>query len=192
MEVADTTQQRNNLMQQIDQLRRQGKCYSCHDLQTGELFHDQHVIFEDADFRVALDLYPRMPGHTIVLYKPHREDISELSEEDAGRVFAFCVLVVRAIKEGLGAEKVYLNTMCDGGINHFHVQLFPRYPGDPIGSERFVAPRQAVASGGEIAAQIRQVLLRLLHEETGQAFRPQAKTCSPEPGIQAMSQAGAG
>ena len=43
-------------------------------------------MFEDSDFRVALDLYPRMRGHTVVLFKPHREDLSELTEEEAGRV----------------------------------------------------------------------------------------------------------
>src|SRR5436305_563396 len=141
METSDTAQQRELLMRRIEELRRQGICYACHDLTTGELFRDQQVVFEDSRFRVALDLYPRMRGHTIVLYKPHREDLSELKEEEAGCVFAFCVLVTRAMKEGLGADKVYLNTMCDGGINHFHVQLFPRYPGDSVGSERFVAPR---------------------------------------------------
>jgi histidine triad (HIT) family protein len=161
MDVSKTSQQRGQLMRRIEELRQQGICYSCHDLATGELFHDQHVVFEDDQFRVALDLYPRMRGHTIVLYKPHREDLTELAEEEAGRVFAFCVLVARAIKEGLGAEMVYLNTMCDGGINHFHLQLFPRYPGDPIGSERFVAPRGLVIDGPGTARRIREALLRL-------------------------------
>src|SRR5436190_676193 len=111
MELSGTAQQRALLMQRIEELRRQGVCYACQDLVTGDLFRDQEVVFEDSYFRVALDLYPRMRGHTIVLYKPHREDLSELTEEEAGRVFAFCVLVIRAIKEGLGADKVYLNTM---------------------------------------------------------------------------------
>ncbi len=57
---------------------------------------------------MVLEPYPRARGHTIVVYKPHREDISELSEEEAGRVFEVCVRMVKAIKEGLGAEKVYL------------------------------------------------------------------------------------
>ncbi len=169
--ILDTARQRELLMRQIEEHRRQGICYSCYDLKTGELFRDQHVVFEDSQFRVALDLYPRMRGHTIVLYKPHREDLSALTEEEASRVFAFCVLVTRAMKEGLGAEKVYLNTMCDGGINHFHVQLFPRYPGDPIGSERFVAPRGPVIDGEDTARRIREALLRLNGEQV-RGLRP--------------------
>src|SRR5690242_12282089 len=121
MGASDTAHQRELLMRRIEELRRQGVCYACHDLKTGELFRDQQVAFEDAHFRVALELYPRARGHTIILYKPHREDVSELTQEEACRVFAFCVLVIRAMKEGLGADRVYLNTMCDGGINHFHL-----------------------------------------------------------------------
>jgi diadenosine tetraphosphate (Ap4A) HIT family hydrolase len=165
MEGSDTTQAYTTLRQTIEGLQAEGVCYACRDLQTGELFRDQQVIFEDALFRVALDLNPRMRGHTVVLYKPHREDLSELTAEEAGRVFAFCALVTRAIKEGLGAEKVYLNTMCDGGINHFHVQLFPRYPGDPVGSKRFVAPRGPVVDGADTARRIREALLRLIGGE---------------------------
>lgn len=139
-------------------LRKQGICYTCYDLETGELFRDQHVVYEDELFRIALELYPRTRGHTIVVYKPHREDISELSEAEAGRVFEVCVRVVKALKEALDAEKVYLNTMCDGEINHLHLQLFPRYAGDPIGSTRFVAPRQPLVDGDETACRIRSAL----------------------------------
>jgi len=151
----DWQQERARLAQRIAALRAQGICYSCHDLATGELFGAQPVIYEDDAFRVVLDCYPRMKGHTIIVYKPHREDISELAEDEAARLFALCLRVIRAIKRGLGAEKVYLNTMCDGGINHLHVQLFPRYPGDPIGSKRFVAERGPLVDGAATAAHIR-------------------------------------
>ncbi len=164
-------ERRKQLLGRVEELRRKGLCYSCHDLRTGELFGDQHIVFDDGLFRVALDLYPRMRGHTILLYKPHREDLSELTDDEAGRIFAFCVLVTKAIKEGLGADKVYVNTMCDGGINHFHLQLFPRYPGDPVGSERFVAPRGPMIDGADTARRIREALVRLSenheHRATG-------------------------
>ncbi len=156
--MSDWQQERARLAQRIAALRERGICYSCHDLATGELFGAQPVIYQDDEFRVVLDLYPRMKGHTIVVYKPHREDISELAEDEAARLFTLCLRVIRAIKRGLGAEKVYLNTMCDGGINHLHVQLFPRYPGDPIGSKRFVAERGPLIDGAATAACIRAAL----------------------------------
>ncbi len=69
-------EQRAQLNHRVEQLRQQGICYTCYDIETGELFRDQHVVYEDEQFRIALELYPRMRGHTIVVYKPHREDIS--------------------------------------------------------------------------------------------------------------------
>ncbi len=150
--------ERVNLNDRIEALRREGICYSCYDLTTGDLFQQQVVIYEDHDFKAVLELYPRMPGHTIVLYKPHREDLTELTDDEAGRLFQLCTRMAKAIKQGLGAAKVYLNTMCDGELNHLHIQLLPRYPGDPIGSTRFVAPRGPLVNGDALAQQIRSAL----------------------------------
>lgn len=146
----------------IAELRARGVCFACHDLKTGELFRDQFVVFEDEQFRVALEMFPRMQGHTIILFKPHREDVTELSAKEAGDVFAFCVLVSKAIKDALHAEKVYIASMCDGGINHFHLQLLPRYPNDPTGSTRFIADRDTLVDGQNVANRIRDSLFRLM------------------------------
>ncbi len=151
--------QREDLGRRVEELRRQGICDACYDLETGgELYGDEHTIYEDHLFKVKLETYPRARGHTIVVYKPHRLDISELSEEEAGQVFEMCVRMVKAIKEGLRAEKVYLVTMCDGILNHLHLQLLPRYPGEKIGSTRFVAPRGPLVDGDSTAGRIRSAL----------------------------------
>jgi diadenosine tetraphosphate (Ap4A) HIT family hydrolase len=151
-------QQRERLTLRVKELRRQGVCDTCYDLASGELYGSQHVVYEDDLFKIKLEQYPRARGHTIVLYKPHREDISQLSDDEACRVFQVCVRVVKPIKESLGAEKVYLNTMCDGEINHLHLQLLPRYAGEPIGSTRFVAERRPITDGDETTGLIRSAL----------------------------------
>ena len=142
----------------IDGLRSQGICYICRDLETGDIFGYQPMIYDDERLRVVLSLFPRMKGHTIVVFKPHREDISEITGGETSEIFGLCVRLTNAIKRGLGAEKVYLNTMCDGEINHLHIQLFPRYTGERIGSSRFVAPRGPLNNGGETARRIRDAL----------------------------------
>jgi diadenosine tetraphosphate (Ap4A) HIT family hydrolase len=76
-------------------------------------------------------------GETVVQYKPHRDDMSVLHDEEAGRVMQMCVKMMNAIKLGLGAEKVYMITMCDGPINHLHFTLVPRYPGEHWGFRNF-------------------------------------------------------
>lgn len=151
-------QERADLAARIEALRRQGICPTCHDLRTGALFGTQPVIHDDDRFRVVLDLYPRAVGHTIVVYKPHRDDLAALAAAETGSLMWLCVRVMNALKTALGAEKVYLNTMCDGGINHLHLQLLPRYPGDAIGSRRFVAERRPLTDGALLADRIRAAL----------------------------------
>jgi diadenosine tetraphosphate (Ap4A) HIT family hydrolase len=160
----DWRQERERLGQRLEQLRRQGICYQCHNVATGgAVFGEEYVLYDDALFRVVLEPFPRARGHTIVVYKPHREDLSALSEEEAGWVFALCVRMVRALKAGLGAEKVYLNTMCDSDVNHLHLQLLPRHTGARTGSTVFVAPRGPLVDGPVLAAQIRRALDQMRH-----------------------------
>lgn len=146
------------LGRRVQELREQGICDTCHSLTTGEPYSNAFILYEDDRFLVTLESYPRARGHTIVVYKPHRADLSELNDDEAGTVFRLCVRVANALKQGLGAEKVYLNTMCDGPINHLHLQLFPRYPGERIGSSRFVAERGPLVDGEEIVRLVRMAL----------------------------------
>ena len=48
---------------------------------------------------------------------------------------------MKLLKETYQSESVYLCTMCDGPMNHFHIQLIPRYSFEKRGSKNFVKPR---------------------------------------------------
>lgn len=162
MERTDWQQQRLELRRRVAALWDQGRCATCYDIESGELRRlfrdDERLIFEDDVFTVILDPYPRVSGHTIVVYKPHRADISELTEAEAATVMAMCVRIIKAIKRGLGAEHVYLLTMSDGPYSHLHLQLFPRYDGDEMGSRRFMLPRAPIDNAVDTVAQIRSAL----------------------------------
>ncbi len=152
---------RAQLKQQVESLRRQGICDTCYDLETGgALYGDGYVIYDDDLFKVKLEQCPRAHGHTIVVYKPHRADLSDLSDEEAGPVMQMCLRFMGAIKQALGAEKVYLVTMCDGAPTHLHLQLLPRYAGEAMGSSRLVAERHPLADGETIASCLRAALDR--------------------------------
>lgn len=145
--------------ERIALLQARGICYQCYDLETGGgVFGQQPSVYDDTQIRIVLESRPRMIGHTIVIYKPHHDDLSSLTDAEVAYVFAVCTRTVRAIKQALGAEKVYLNTMCDGVPNHLHLQLFPRYTGDAIGSRRFVLPRGVLQDGEAISARIRTAI----------------------------------
>ena len=47
------------------------------------------------------------------------------------------------IKDVFVCERVCLCTMSDGPMNHYHIQLIPRYANEKRGSENFVKPRHS-------------------------------------------------
>jgi diadenosine tetraphosphate (Ap4A) HIT family hydrolase len=49
---------------------------------------------------------------------------------------------MKIIKKVYGCERVYMCTMSDGPVNHYHIQLIPRYKEEERGSNNFVKPRQ--------------------------------------------------
>lgn len=147
------------LSERIQHLKDAGICCQCHDLVTGEVFGEQPIVADEDRIRIVLDPYPKGHGHTIVIWKPHRSDFSELEPHETAELFTRCTEVANAIKRGLGAEKVYLVTTCDGESNHLHIQLIPRYPGEPIGSKRLAGPRTPIRDAETTISALRRELL---------------------------------
>ena len=71
----------------------------------------------------------------------HYKDMMDIDDDICKKVFLLSKKVMNIIKEVYGTESVYLCTMCDGPMNHFHVQLIPRYAFEERGSDNFVKPR---------------------------------------------------
>jgi len=69
-------------------------------------------------------------------------DMMEASDEINIKMFKFAKEYMKIIKNVYGCERVYLCTMCDGPMNHYHIQLIPRYFYEKRGSNNFVKPRQ--------------------------------------------------
>ena len=151
---------RGEMLRRVELLKRQRVCYICRDLETKEVFGKQNIIFENDRFRVVLDPYPRVEGHTIVVYKPHRDDISALAYDEVGPVFQMCIRAVKALKAALQAEKVYILTMCDGQVSHLNFQLLPRFAGNLMGYRRLGMKPFPLAHGEETASLIRSALLQ--------------------------------
>ncbi|MGP9536655.1 HIT family protein [Brachybacterium sp. AOP43-C2-M15] len=157
-QLAAWRERRRSIGAAVGALAEAGICYQCRDRETGgEILGDQDVILDEPDVRAVLSLDPRAPGHTIVVWTAHVHDFTELTEVQTGRLFTVARDVARAIQESLeGVARVYLVTMCDGPVNHLHLQLIPRYVDSPIGSDRLVDPRGPVLDGPRIAAEIRR------------------------------------
>ncbi len=103
-------------------------CIFCK-IANGEIVSD--TVFEDKDFRVILDLSPASKGHMLILPKVHARDITELSEDIAGRAIVLAGKLGKAAMVGLGATG--FNTLANTGesagqtVFHCHIHVIPRY-----------------------------------------------------------------
>ena len=126
------------------ELTDNGICPTCFDKENNGILYgikDDKMIYEDNLFECFLVGNPRSVGHTIISTKSHYKDMLEIDDVLCQKIFVLARKVMIAIKEVYGAESVYLCTMCDGPMNHFHVQLIPRYAFEDRGSKNFVKPR---------------------------------------------------
>lgn len=119
-------------------------CPTCFDRENnGVLYGDNtcKIFYEDENFICFLAGNPRANGHTIISTKKHYKDMMEIEDDLCEKMFVLSKKIMNIIKEVYNSESVYLCTMCDGPMNHFHVQLIPRYSYEERGSNNFVKPR---------------------------------------------------
>lgn len=92
------------------------------------------TIYEDAEFRVILDLGPAAKGHALILPKKHADNLYELSDETAASAMKLARKMALLMKEKLhcdGLNLVQNNDAAAGQtVSHFHMHIIPRYEGD--------------------------------------------------------------
>ncbi len=121
---------------------------------------DGYFLYED-DFHVAfLDKYPIDVGHSLVLPRKHHEQITDMTPEDVGKIFAFVPKIAQAIVEATGADAFSIGQ--NNGIAakqivpHVHIHIIPRY-----NSKGTVWTKLQIASDdelSELAKKIRSLL----------------------------------
>ena len=122
-----------------------GICPSCFNKETnGSVYGDETNlnIFEDKDITCKFVGNPRAEGHMMIATKKHFHDLSECDDRINKKIICFAKQFMKILCEVYGCERVYLCTMSDGPMNHYHVQLIPRYSFEERGSKNFVKPRK--------------------------------------------------
>ncbi len=135
-----------------------GICPTCFDKQNNHILYGDNtdrMIFEDDNFECFLVGNPRADGHTVISTKKHYKDMMEIDDEMCNEIFLLAKKVMNILKEVYNAESIYLCTMCDGPMNHFHIQLIPRYSFEKRGSKNFVKPRFEYKENKEKITQLR-------------------------------------
>ena len=127
------------------ELTDMGVCPTCFDRATnGALYGDDTLLkfYEDSEIECLFVPNPRADGHMMISTKEHFHDMAEAPDEINEKIVRFSKACMNILKEVYGCVRVYLCTMADGPMNHYHVQLIPRYESEPRGSSNFVKPRK--------------------------------------------------
>ena len=138
-----------------------GICPTCFDKENNHvLFGDNtdKIIYEDEDFECFLIGNPRAEGHVAISTKKHFKDMMEIDNKTCRDIFILAKKVMNILKEVYESDSVYLCTMCDGPMNHFHIQLIPRYSFEKRGSKNFVKPRFDYKEDKEKLLKLREKL----------------------------------
>lgn len=138
-----------------------GICPTCYDREHNHALYgdcSDKLLFENELFECMLVGNPRAAGHTAIISKTHYKDMLEIPDALCREMFVFAKKAMNALRAVYGAESVYLCTMCDGPMNHFHLQLIPRYAHEKRGSRNFVKERQAYVADTEKVNTLRNLL----------------------------------
>lgn len=138
-----------------------GICPTCFDKENNHVLYGDNtdkMLYEDDDFECFLVGNPRSNGHTAISTKKHFKDMMEIDDDTCKKIFVLAKKVMSVLKKVYESESVYLCTMCDGPMNHFHVQLIPRYKDEKRGSKNFVKPRFEYVEDKEKIEAIRNML----------------------------------
>ena len=64
------------------------------------------TVYEDKDYRAILDIAPAEKGHVIILSKSHSDDMFDLSEAEASKVFLIAKRIGQALKDTLHCDGI--------------------------------------------------------------------------------------
>ncbi|MGD6965417.1 HIT family protein [Rossellomorea vietnamensis] len=102
------------------------------EIPSSKVYEDEHVL-------AFLDISQVTKGHTLVIPKVHKENVYELTEETAARIFSAVPKITNAIKAEY--NPIGLNLLNNNGedagqsVFHFHLHIIPRYgQGDGFGA----------------------------------------------------------
>ncbi len=88
-------------------------------------------IYEDEHVLAFMDIMPVTRGHVLLIPKTHRENVYDLTEEEAAQLFSVVPTIANALKDEF--KPAGLNLLQNNGAHagqavfHFHLHFIPRY-----------------------------------------------------------------
>jgi diadenosine tetraphosphate (Ap4A) HIT family hydrolase len=104
-------------MEAMDHGFRTEPCFVCR-MVAGEVRLPENIIYEDDRALVFLDGYPRAYGYTLVAPKEHKEQVTtDFAMEEYLGLQELLYRVTEAVREEVGAERMYIYTYGSRGLN---------------------------------------------------------------------------
>ena len=88
-------------------------------------------IYEDEHVLAFMDIAPVTKGHALLIPKIHRENIYDLSAEEAAQLFSVAPQIANALKDSFAPAGMNLlqnnGTQAGQTVFHYHLNFIPRY-----------------------------------------------------------------
>lgn len=94
-----------------------------------------YKIAEDERFYAFLDVFPLVPGHTLVVPKVEVDKIYELSESDIAALMQFAQPIAKAIEKAFPCKRCGLSVI-GLEVAHAHLHLVPINTADDLNFTR--------------------------------------------------------
>ncbi len=118
-------------------------------------------VYEDEHAVGFLDIYPRTPGHTIIVPRHHSATLESLPEAEVAPLFLAVQKMARTLVSALGAEGLTIGInqgeVSGQTVPHLHVHLMPRFKGDGGGSVQSAVHTPQEETLPEIARRIKNL-----------------------------------
>jgi histidine triad (HIT) family protein len=111
-----------------------------------------YKIAENANFFAFLDVYPLVPGHTLVIPKIEVDKFFDLPDEYLGEMLLFAKPVARAIEKAFVCNRCGISVV-GLEIAHAHIHLVPINNSDDLNFTRYkltVSPEDLKAAQQKI------------------------------------------
>ena len=83
-----------------------------------------HILAEDEHHIAFLDIYPSLPGHTLVVPKQEVDYIFDLSDEALAALTSFAKKVGKGLEKAIPCKRIAL-LVIGTEVPHVHIHLLP-------------------------------------------------------------------
>ena len=119
-----------------------------------------YTVYEDADTKAFLDIFPSTPGHVVVILKKHGWAMSDYTSNELGTLMGTVQKVVGALTKVFNTEvfTIGMNHKEENGVHHLHVHVLPRFFDDGGSVIQSVVEKDGKRTLTDIAAAVKNAI----------------------------------